>query len=106
MTTIMVNPDKLSELYEYYNNNYDARYRRIVDKFEDVTKRLAGSWEGVEAERGNRANEKIKASLQRIVERSNNIKRILMSKVEGFNDTMDEARARFDDIDTTDNINF
>ncbi len=95
MALISVNPEKLRELSEYYNNNFDAKYKESTEKFAEDIGKLSRTWEGEEAETANAAYDRLKASLERIEERSNDIKRIVSGKADGFTETVETAKTSF-----------
>lgn len=99
MGTISVNPGKLNELSEYYGNKFDTAYKDTTEKFGTTVGKLSTTWEGEEANTANAAYERIKASLQRIEERSNDIKRIVAGKATGFQETVDNTKRSFNGMD-------
>jgi uncharacterized protein YukE len=99
MGMISVNPEKLNELSEYYSNKFDTTYRDVTERFGTTIGKLSTTWEGEEATTANAAYEKIKASLQRIEERSNDIKRIVAGKATGFQETVDNTKRSFNQMD-------
>ena len=99
MSTISVNPEKLNELSEYYSNKFDTTYRDTTEKYGTIIGKLSMTWEGEEANTANAAYERIKAALQRIEERSNDIKRIVAGKANGFQETVDNTKRNFNAMD-------
>ncbi len=98
MAEIMINPEKFGELSEYYSNNFDAKYKDATGRYEETIGRLATTWEGEEANTANDSYRKIKESFRRIEERSEDIKRIVASKSEGFNETIERTRTGFNGV--------
>ena len=94
MGEISFNTSGLGEITDYYQNEFDAKFKDLKEKMEATMVDLGKTWEGNEATMANNCFEKIRTALGEIEFRSNDFRRILSSKVEGFQEVTQRTAGR------------
>lgn len=103
MGEISFNTSGLGEITDYYQNEFDRKFNDINGKMDGTITELQGTMEGNEATMANKSFDKIKVALGEIEARSAEFRRILMGKVEGFQEVTQRTAGK---LQERENIRF